>query len=96
MAIEYTLAQIRDLMQIYASHAPVRWPQDIALYSPELQDKIDDLLTAEIVHQIRALAYLRARRQGNTHAQAVRAQNARARQVRRLLGFSYPDAPITF
>jgi len=48
------------------------------------------------VRAARLAAYVNARDLGKSHAVAVRAQNAAARKVRTLLGFTYANDDVTF
>lgn len=47
-------------------------------------------------HCVRVATYLESRLNGSDHATAVKAQNVKARKVRKAIGYSYPNQPISF
>jgi len=82
--------------------APVDWREYAAHILPSEAQQIATVLEARAQQAIRAAAYLtNATYSGcaitdQVHAHAVRKQNIAVRKVRRALGFTYPDAPVSF
>lgn len=84
----------------------IAWPRRIGRYTDVERQEIARILDSIAVRAARAAAYIsRVRTAGHTrkgkpgpstHAAAVTAQNRTARQVRRALGYTYPDQPINF
>jgi hypothetical protein len=67
---------------------PARWRELAEGPMKQTRRKLTDQADHLATNLARFSAYLRAREQGRTHEQAVRAQNTAAAKVRRALGFS--------
>ena len=76
--------------------APIHWNDRLPALTPYDLEHIDTHGRLEIQRIARIVAYFGARRQGADHVAAVKAQNRLIRQIRKALGYTYPDDPLTF
>lgn len=73
-----------------------KWEKAIDRMSTVGRMQLEDEAAALAMRAARLSAYISRRMSGGKHADAVKRQNETARKVRRALGFTYPDTPITF
>jgi len=82
----------------FAKLPPVEWQEAYDRLTVNERYALDNDAADLAIKYTRISRYVATRAYGgrNGHADAVRAQNIGVRKVRRALGFTYPDDPITF
>lgn len=75
---------------------PARWDALISNQAEEDLELADRDTAWAAIHLVRLAAYLRARRNGHGHDDAVKRQNTAAGRVREALGFTQHRDDLTF